>query len=41
MAMFDDKICPHEGPPHQIPVQVSTAQQVESKNVLYAAAYMM
>jgi hypothetical protein len=33
-----DKLCPQKGPQRHLPVQVSTAQQNESKNVLNAAA---
>jgi hypothetical protein len=34
MTQFDDNILPQEGPPCHLPVQVSTAQQDESKNIL-------
>ena len=37
MTKFDGKIYTQEGPLRHLPVQVSKAQQGESKNVLYAA----
>jgi hypothetical protein len=40
MTKFDDKIC-QQGLPHHHPIQVSTAQQGESKKVFHAAAYIL
>ena len=39
MTESDDKIWPQEQPSCHLPVQVSTAQQGESKNILYYINY--